>query len=289
MKTKTNPKKIIPLPPFLCLHSLAPNSPASSPSPFVCPHSSAKNPRPLCAPPTSAVFCPAPAHPPATAAAPRFHNRRLIFTPGPGTRSPTQTTSPPCFIAVPKRTETELNADPKNHLTMKTKSPAKPAAPTAPAKAAAKTPARPVLSFRTILVPTDFSDVSRKALDYALPLARQHGAKIVLIHVVEPRIYPENILIPPAIEPDNVALMKQARTSLEKFRTQHIDADIPSEAVVALGKPFVEITNDAKAAKADLIVMPTHGFTGLKKILIGSTAERVVSHATCPVLIVRGA
>ena len=175
---------------------------------------------------------------------------------------------------------------------MKTKSPAKPAAtksPSTPAPApAAKAPARPLLRFRTILVPTDFSDVSRKALDYALPLARQHGAKIVLVYVVEPRIYPENILIPPALEPDNVALMKQARASLEKFRTQHVDADVPSEAVVALGKPFVEIINAAKAAKADLIVMPTHGFSGLKKILIGSTAERVVSHAACPVLIVRG-
>lgn len=175
---------------------------------------------------------------------------------------------------------------------MKTKTPTKPAATKtpakAPAKAAAKNPTRPALSFRTILVPTDFSDVSRKALDYAVPLARQHGAKIIIVHVVEPRIYPENILIPPAIEPDNVALMKQARTSLEKFRTSHVDADVPSEAVVALGKPFVEIINAAKAAKADLIVMPTHGFTGLKKILIGSTAERVVSHATCPVLTIRG-
>lgn len=164
---------------------------------------------------------------------------------------------------------------------MKSKSPAKTATTATPAP-------RGPLRFKTIVVPTDFSDVSRKALDFAVPLAREHGAKIVLVFVVEPHIYPENILIPPALEPDNMALTKQARASLEKFRVQHIDADVASEAVVALGKPFVEIVNAAKAAKADLIVMPTHGFTGLKKMLIGSTAERVVSHAACPVLTVRG-
>ena len=176
---------------------------------------------------------------------------------------------------------------------MKSKSPAKPAAaPQAKAAAAPKAAAKPAprgpLRFKTILVPTDFSDVSRKALDFAVPLAREHSAKIVLVYVVEPHIYPENLIIPAAMEPDNMALTKQARASLEKFRTQHIDADVPSEAVVALGKPFVEIVNAAKTAKADLIVMPTHGFTGLKKMLIGSTAERVVSHAACAVLIVRG-
>lgn len=176
---------------------------------------------------------------------------------------------------------------------MKSKAPAKPAAASkaksaAAPKAAAKPAPRGPLRFQTIVVPTDFSDISRKALDFAVPLAREHGAKIVLVYVVEPRIYPENIIIPPAIEPDNIALTKQARASLEKFRTQHIDADVCSEAVVALGKPFVEICNTAKNAKADLIVMPTHGFTGLKKVLIGSTAERVVSHAACPVLTVRG-
>ena len=141
---------------------------------------------------------------------------------------------------------------------------------------------------KTIVVPTDFSDVSRKALDFAVPLARDHGARIVLVYVVEPRIYPENIIIPPAIEPDNIELTKKAKASLEEFRTQHVDADVKSETVVRLGKPFVEIVAAAKQAKADLIVMPTHGFTGLKKVLIGSTAERVVSHAGCPVLTVRG-
>ena len=222
-------------------------------------------------------------------------NHRLIFGSGVGRSGLKQELEPPSPFELSRKADIgnecegggNLSPHDKKRPIMKAKPSAKPAASKAK-PAAAKAAPRPALRFKTIVVPTDFSAASRTALDYAVPLAREHGAKIVLVYVIEPRIYPENILIPPALEPENVALTKQARLSLEKFRAQHVDADVASEAVVALGKPFAEIVSTAKATKADLIVMPTHGFTGLKKILIGSTAERVVSHAPCAVLIVRG-
>ena len=174
---------------------------------------------------------------------------------------------------------------------MKTKPTKKTArtAPTAPDNSAA-----PVidlvpsfLRLKKILVPVDFSDFSLKALKYAARFAEQFGATLVLVHVVEPVRYPESVIIPPEMEEANRERLKLARASLAAFVKKQVPAGIATESVTRLGHPFSEISAAAKDFDVDLIVIATHGHTGLKHLLLGSTAERVVRLAPCPVLTVR--
>lgn len=141
---------------------------------------------------------------------------------------------------------------------------------------------------QSILVPIDFSSFSAKALDYAVAFAEQFGSGIILVHVVEPMVYPENYMAVPAVNDDiNSSLMKAAEERLAAQK-RSIRADRTTvRALTRLGRPYVEITEAARELHADLIILATHGHTGLKHVLLGSTAERVVRHAPCPVLTVR--
>ena len=142
-------------------------------------------------------------------------------------------------------------------------------------------------SLNRILVPMDFSGCARKALRYAIPLAREHGAELVLLHVVA-------ALAPMAAEyggADNIGLENSIRTAREKDLKELAEAEVPPEVrsrcVVKVGVAETEIVAFAKGDAADLIVISTHGRTGLKHILMGSAAEYTVRHAPCPVLVVR--
>jgi len=141
----------------------------------------------------------------------------------------------------------------------------------------------------TILVPIDFSPLSRKALQYAVPFARKHEARIVLVHVVEPVYYPESYLatLPPEIEDVNIERARSAKQQLAELRKDDIGSEIPADVLVETGRPWNEIINVAKDENVDLIVIATHGHSGLKHVFLGSTAERVVRHAPCPILVVR--
>ena len=144
---------------------------------------------------------------------------------------------------------------------------------------------RASLKLKQILVPMDFSGCSRKALEYAVPFAEQLGARISLLHVVEPVVAPEfaSLLV---MEKDKA--MKTARGELNLVCTQQeIPMRLIRETLVRYGTPFQEIADAARGLKADLIIIGTHGYRGLKHALIGSTTERVVRHAPCPVLVVR--
>ncbi len=144
------------------------------------------------------------------------------------------------------------------------------------------------LKLKRILVPIDFSDYSARALDYALAFAEQFQAKLILLHVVEPTVYPENhMLVPPAMDEVNQGLVEAGRERLEGVSRKRIGHRVPVELLVRLGRAHSEITDTAKAVGADLIIIATHGYTGLKHVLLGSTAERVVRQAPCPVLTVR--
>jgi universal stress protein A len=137
-----------------------------------------------------------------------------------------------------------------------------------------------------ILVPTDFSGVARQALNYAVPLAVSFGAKITLIHVVEP-VYVANEPGYPYPAVDLEELMKVAADRLQSLATELIPGPLLDITVVRSGSAFHEITTAAGEMKADLLVITTHGRTGLTHVLMGSTAERIVQHAPCPVLTVR--
>ena len=143
------------------------------------------------------------------------------------------------------------------------------------------------LQLKKILVPVDFSEFSVKALRYAVRFAEQFGALLVLVHVVEPVHYPESVIIPPAMEQANQERLKLARSALAEFARKRVPATITVEAFTRLGQPFSEITAASAELNVDLIVIATHGHTGLKHLLLGSTAERVVRLAPCPVLTVR--
>lgn len=136
-----------------------------------------------------------------------------------------------------------------------------------------------------ILVPTDFSDTSRQALPIATEFAREFGAAITLVHVVSATLPAELSHIGIVLEQHRLA--SEARRRLDRFRECELPADLPVQTVVLEGGPSYEIARLAKEVAAGLIVTATHGHTGLKHVWLGSTAERIVRHAPCPVLVVR--
>jgi universal stress protein A len=141
------------------------------------------------------------------------------------------------------------------------------------------------ITLSRILVPIDFSIRSRNAVQYAVGLARQSNARLILLHVVEPIIYPADLgYAPSSMQTVGIDYRKAAKEKLVQWQQEEVPPELKSELRIALGKPFREITAVAQKIKADLIVLSTHGYTGLKHVLLGSTAERVVRHASCPVL-----
>jgi universal stress protein A len=141
---------------------------------------------------------------------------------------------------------------------------------------------------RKILVPIDFSECSRKALIYALRFAQQFGGQLLLVHVVEPMIVPENMLMAvPELPEAGGNLVNEAQARLTQLAKKEVPAEIKVDVIVRVGRPYYEVIEAAKAEDVDLIVIATHGYTGLKHVFLGSTAERVVRHASCPVLTVR--
>lgn len=143
---------------------------------------------------------------------------------------------------------------------------------------------------KKILVPTDFSEFSDKALNYAVAFAEQFGARLILLHVVEPAVYPENyMMVPQTFDDLNQNLINAAKERLAKVVLERISQRFEAESEIRLGRPYTEIVDAAKSKNVDLIIIGTHGYTGLKHVVLGSTAERVVRYAPCPVLTVREA
>ena len=144
------------------------------------------------------------------------------------------------------------------------------------------------LKLKRILVPLDFSKISKDALPWAISFAAQFGATITLLNIVEE--YPADYLLGSELMNETITpLMKQAEADLNEMgHSLKRSTGIEVSAAVRSGTPFEEICQSANELGIDLIVLTTHGYTGLKHVWLGSTAERVVRHAACPVLIVRG-
>jgi universal stress protein A len=138
----------------------------------------------------------------------------------------------------------------------------------------------PEFKLKTILVPMDFSDCSKKALQYACPFAKQFGAELKLLHVIEP--YPAvSEMVPYDHETGD-----ECRQKLQELQKALGDA-IPCSIELRTGISHVEIANAARELGADLIILSTHGRQGFARMILGSTTEKVVRFAPCPVLIVR--
>lgn len=144
------------------------------------------------------------------------------------------------------------------------------------------------LPIKKILVPIDFSGHAKNALKYAIPLAETHGASIHLVYVIEPTIYPADFgfgqVVMPGVEQE---LRVKGEVELEALREREIGSRVPSSYAVRMGKAHQEILQEAEEKMIDLIVIATHGHTGVEQILFGSTAMRVVRLSKCPVMTVR--
>jgi nucleotide-binding universal stress UspA family protein len=137
---------------------------------------------------------------------------------------------------------------------------------------------------KNILVPLDLSERSLKSLRYAVAFARQYGAKLTLLHVLEPSAYTPEPLDPVSFSAEN---LKTFDKLLEGIRAAKIPAELPVTTIVRGNFVFDGILEVAREIEADLIVTTTHGYTGLKHVLFGGTVEKIVRKAPCSVLVVR--
>jgi universal stress protein A len=145
------------------------------------------------------------------------------------------------------------------------------------------------MQLKTILVPCDFSDYSEHAFGWALELAEGRGARIVLLHAA-PLFshlgYPESVYLLDLAKLE-AEMIADAEKRLTEFAAKKGASTVTVDTRAVMGDPFWEICQAAEREPADLIVMGSHGRTGLAHVFLGSVAERVVRHARCPVLVAR--
>jgi nucleotide-binding universal stress UspA family protein len=145
--------------------------------------------------------------------------------------------------------------------------------------------------FKTILAPTDFSPASEVGLEYAIDLARQFHARLVLMSAVEVpalMIGPHSYETSMYLDTLRDELQQTAEKRLAEWAGIARKRTLEAQTVLSVGAPHQLILQAAKKFKVDLIVMSTHGRTGVSHLLLGSVAEKVVRTAPCPVLTVPG-
>ncbi|BDV42338.1 universal stress protein [Geotalea uraniireducens] len=143
-------------------------------------------------------------------------------------------------------------------------------------------------TFSTIVFPTDFSENSEYAFDYALTLAKQFSARLVVIHVINEPVDLRGFYVPHvSFEKLEEEIVSAAEKMMDKFCRTKIKDYTNYTSTIVSGIPYDEILKKATEENASLIVMGTHGRKGIDHFLFGSTAERVVRSATCPVMSVR--
>jgi nucleotide-binding universal stress UspA family protein len=144
--------------------------------------------------------------------------------------------------------------------------------------------------FKKILAPTDFSEPSYRALEWARELAEKFSSELFLVHVVAPMPAVTPVAVPTTFDVPlyQKGLRESAEKSLDELREKRLPEGVNVRTEVRIGQAAHEIVKMAEENQADLIVIATHGATGLEHILFGSVAEKVVRTADCPVLTVPG-
>jgi nucleotide-binding universal stress UspA family protein len=142
------------------------------------------------------------------------------------------------------------------------------------------------VQLKQILIPIDFSDYSDQALRWGVSLAQKYGAQLLLLHVI-PEVLEEVSARESAGEQLVIDLTAEVEAQLHEIARQGLKEGVAVDVRVADGEPADAILRIARQEKVDLIVMGTHGRTGLSHLLLGSTAEAVVRAAACPVFTVR--
>lgn len=148
------------------------------------------------------------------------------------------------------------------------------------------TETRRSVCIKKILAPLDFSKSSEKALTYACVMAARFQALLILLHVVEFSFVGSEF---GAVELSQIEadMRENARKQLEALIQKVVDTELDTKIIIASGRPSVEIIETASDEAAELIIIATHGHSSLAHVILGSTVERVVRHAPCPVLVVR--
>jgi nucleotide-binding universal stress UspA family protein len=151
-----------------------------------------------------------------------------------------------------------------------------------------------MIKLKNILVPTDFSEYSKYALNYAIAFAQNFKARIILTYITpEWEMDSDPIRLASAyLQPGQLQELLRRRESedrrqLEEFIPPELKKGMEVETVHKVGTPFLEIIRTAKEREVDLIVIGTHGRSGLSHMFFGSVAEQVVRNASCPVLSIR--
>lgn len=144
-----------------------------------------------------------------------------------------------------------------------------------------------IKEIKNIMVPVDFSDNSVKILQSSLFLAEKCGAKITIVYVLQSFDDYTGFFVPhmPLAQFEE-EMLESATRKMESFIAENLDTDVANEAKVLSGDIAEEITDFAATNHMDMIVMGTHGYKGLEKVLFGSVAEKVVKTAPCPVLVI---
>lgn len=147
-------------------------------------------------------------------------------------------------------------------------------------------------TFNKILAPTDFSDDSKLALTYAIEIAQKFASEVMVVHVDQPLAPVMMGDLSPGLDMGTVNRIAEeqrlmALKELDQLTARLREAGLKSRSLMRVGAPFLEIIHAAQSENVDLIVMGTHGRTGLAHVLMGSVAERVVNKAHCPVLTIR--
>lgn len=145
-------------------------------------------------------------------------------------------------------------------------------------------PISSIVQLKNILVPVEFSRTSLKSLQYAVPLAKQFAAKLTILHIATPSFCSPELPDPKPLEAEQLAALEK---QLEDIRIARIPADVPVTTLVHCGYAFEGILEVAREIRSDLIITATHGYEGLRHLLVGSVAEHIVRDAPCPVLVVR--
>lgn len=162
------------------------------------------------------------------------------------------------------------------------------------------------MDLQTILIAIDYSGDSQQALEWGASLAEKYGARLLMLHVIPKaveEVRPEGATLispmatfyegmtpgslPRGAQPIVIDLEDKARTELQDWARGRLKAAVPLQVKIAVGKPAEEILRVAREERVDLIVMGTHGRTGLRHLLLGSVAEEVTRRAPCPVFTVK--
>ena len=143
---------------------------------------------------------------------------------------------------------------------------------------------------RRVLHATDFSTASKRALEMAVDLAKQNRAELLLVHVLVPQVtYPPDTDADPAfyLELERTT-RRQAQSSMDALVNKVKRAKVKTTGLLLRGIAHDQIVRAAKNRRADMLVIGTHGRTGIRRLLMGSVAGRVIAEASSPVLTVRG-